>query len=86
MTSTQNKGLFQRAVIMSGIATELYPKVRVPSVRSTLKDAEQAGVEFSASWAYLPWLRRDNWMLNISVTKHSNTKASGEPSSTNNSV
>ena len=31
---------------MSGIATELYPKVRVPSVRSTLRDAEQAGVEF----------------------------------------
>ncbi|MDQ0722699.1 para-nitrobenzyl esterase [Paenibacillus sp. W4I10] len=46
MTSPQNKGLFQRAVIMSGIATELYPKVRVPSVRSTLRDAEQAGVEF----------------------------------------
>lgn len=46
MTSPQNKGLFQRAVIMSGIATELYPKVRVPSVRSTLREAEQEGVEF----------------------------------------
>ncbi|MEK4272365.1 carboxylesterase/lipase family protein [Paenibacillus sp. FSL R7-0026] len=46
MTSPQNKGLFQRAVIMSGVATELYPNVRVPSVRSTLRDAEQAGVEF----------------------------------------
>lgn len=46
MTSPQNKGLFQRAVIMSGMATELYPKVRVPSVRSTLRDAEEAGVAF----------------------------------------
>ncbi|WP_336765333.1 carboxylesterase/lipase family protein [Paenibacillus sp. USHLN196] len=46
MTSPQNKGLFQRAVIMSGMATELYPEVHVPSVRSTLRDAEQAGVEF----------------------------------------
>lgn len=46
MTSPQNKGLFQRAVIMSGIATELYPNVPVPAVRSTLRDAEQKGVEF----------------------------------------
>lgn len=46
MTSPQNKGLFQRAVIMSGIATELYPNVRVPSVRGTLRDAEQKGVDF----------------------------------------
>lgn len=46
MTSPQNKGLFQRAVIMSGIATELYPHVHVPAVRSTLRDAEQKGVEF----------------------------------------
>ncbi len=46
LTSPQNKALFQRAVIMSGIATELYPKVFVPAVRKELKDAEQEGIAF----------------------------------------
>ncbi|MGG0824609.1 carboxylesterase family protein [Paenibacillus turicensis] len=46
MTSPQNKGLFQRAVVMSGIATELYPNVPVPSVKGTLEEAEREGVHF----------------------------------------
>lgn len=46
MTSPQNKGLFQRAVVMSGVATELYPNVPVPSVKGTLEEAEAEGVRF----------------------------------------
>lgn len=46
LTSPQNKGLCQRAVIMSGVVARLYPNVPIPSVRLSLPDAEQAGVAF----------------------------------------
>ena len=46
MTSPRNRGLFQRAVIMSGIAAELYPGNFVPVVKTRLQEAEQAGIDF----------------------------------------
>lgn len=46
LTSPQNEGLFQRAVIMSGIFTPLYPDNPVPPQHRTLKDAEEEGAAF----------------------------------------
>ncbi|MEK5253739.1 carboxylesterase family protein [Paenibacillus sp. FSL F4-0125] len=46
LTSPQNAGLFQRAVIMSGIITPLYPNNPVPPRSLTFKDAEEDGAAF----------------------------------------
>jgi len=46
LTSPQNEGLFQRAIIQSGIFTKLYPGTLMPPLRSHLTEAEQDGVEF----------------------------------------
>lgn len=46
LTSPQNEGLFQRAVIMSGIFNQLYPNSPVPPHNRTLKEAEEDGVAF----------------------------------------
>jgi para-nitrobenzyl esterase len=46
LTSPQNEGLFQKAIIESGIVTLLYPFSRVPGTRQNLADAEQEGVKF----------------------------------------
>lgn len=46
LTSPQNEGLFQRAIIQSGIITELYPGNRMPGVKRILSEAEQVGVKF----------------------------------------
>lgn len=46
LTSPQNKGLFQKAIVQSGIFTELYPGTRIPPLRSHLAEAEQDGVKF----------------------------------------
>lgn len=46
LTSPQNEGLFQRAIVQSGIFTGLYP--RTPSLKhmNQLEEAEQAGIKF----------------------------------------
>ncbi len=46
LTSPQNEGLFQKAIIMSGMITPLYPNNRMPHMRKSLTDAEQMGVDF----------------------------------------
>jgi para-nitrobenzyl esterase len=46
ITSPQNEGLFQRAIVQSGVITSLYAGNRVPGARNTLKEAEQEGVKF----------------------------------------
>jgi para-nitrobenzyl esterase len=46
LTSPQNEGLFQRAIIQSGIFSPLYPGSRFPRGRRNLADAEQDGVNF----------------------------------------
>ncbi|MGO4695758.1 carboxylesterase/lipase family protein [Paenibacillus sp. 2TAB26] len=46
LTSPQNEGLFQRAIIQSGIFTPLYPGNLMPLLRSSLAEAEQDGVRF----------------------------------------
>lgn len=46
LTSPQNEGLFQRAIIQSGLIAPLYPGNRVPMVGMTLKEAEQEGKKF----------------------------------------
>lgn len=46
LTSPQNEGLFQRAIIQSGIITPLYPGNRMPFGKVTLKEAEQEGKKF----------------------------------------
>lgn len=46
LASPQNKGLFQRAIIQSGIFTKLYPATPLPKHRSHLTEAEQVGVKF----------------------------------------
>jgi len=47
LTSPQNEeGLFQRAIIQSGIASRVYPGGRFPGYRRTLEEAEQEGVKF----------------------------------------
>ena len=46
LTSPQNEGLFQKAIILSGIIAPLYPGNRTPLVKRTLRDAEREGAEF----------------------------------------
>jgi len=46
LTSPQNEGLFQRAIIQSGIFTNLYPGTLMPALRNHLEEAEQDGVHF----------------------------------------
>jgi len=46
LASPQNEGLFQRAIIQSGIFTKLYPGTLLPEHRSHLAEAEQDGVKF----------------------------------------
>lgn len=46
LTSPQNEGLFQRAIIQSGMFAPVYPGNRRPPRGFSLEDAEQAGVEF----------------------------------------
>ncbi|MEK3876833.1 carboxylesterase/lipase family protein [Paenibacillus sp. FSL M7-0420] len=46
LTSPQNEGLFQRAIVESGIFTDLYPGTLLPPLRGTLQEAEQDGIEF----------------------------------------
>lgn len=53
LTSPQNEGLFQKAIVQSGIFTALYPGTRMPALRSHLTEAEQDGVEFLSISAYL---------------------------------
>lgn len=46
LTSPKNEGLFQRAIVQSGIMTKLYPNNRVPGARTSLKEAEEDGIKF----------------------------------------
>ncbi|UQZ36131.1 carboxylesterase [Paenibacillus sp. PK3_47] len=46
LTSPQNEGLFQRAIVESGIFTNLYPGTPMPGLRNSLEEAEQDGVRF----------------------------------------
>jgi para-nitrobenzyl esterase len=46
ITSPQNEGLFQRAIIESGIITGLYPSKRMPGSGCNLEEAEKDGVKF----------------------------------------
>ncbi len=46
LASPQNDGLFQKAIIQSGIITMIYPGNRVPGIKHTFAEAEQCGVEF----------------------------------------
>ncbi len=46
LTSPQNEGLFQRAVVMSGVFTPLYPGNSMPLLDRTLRQAEAEGAAF----------------------------------------
>jgi len=46
LTSPQNEGLFQKAIIQSGIITKLYPGNPLPGVKLSLAEVEQEGVKF----------------------------------------
>lgn len=46
LTSPQNEGLFQKAIIQSGLITELYPGNFVPLIKRTLENEEQEGSKF----------------------------------------
>lgn len=46
LTSPQNEGLCQRAIIQSGIFNILYPSSRMPGFGLNLAEAEQEGVKF----------------------------------------
>ncbi len=46
LTSPQNEGLFQRAVVESGVSANVYPTKRQFGRVPSLKDAEQTGVRF----------------------------------------
>ena len=48
LTSPQNEGLCQRAIIQSGLFAPVYPNNRKPPRGFSLQEAEQAGVEFFA--------------------------------------
>lgn len=46
LTSPQNEGLFNRAIIQSGLFAPLYPNNRIPQVGVSLDEVEQEGVKF----------------------------------------
>ncbi len=46
ITSPKNKGLFQRAIILSGVFAPLYPNNRLPRLNISLNEAEQEGIKF----------------------------------------
>lgn len=46
LTSPQNEGLFQRAIVQSGLFVELYPGNPMPKFLRSLAEAEQEGVDF----------------------------------------
>lgn len=46
LTSPQNEGLFNKAIIESGIITDLYPDNFFPFIKCNLQEAEQNGVRF----------------------------------------
>ncbi|NMB20417.1 MAG: carboxylesterase family protein [Firmicutes bacterium] len=46
LTSPQNEGLCQKAIIQSGMFAPVYPNNRTPPWGFSLEDAERAGVEF----------------------------------------
>ncbi len=46
LTSPQNEGLFQKAIVESGIFTKLYPNNPMPFVRRDLSEAEREGQKF----------------------------------------
>ena len=46
LTSPQNEGLFQRAIIQSGIYKEVYPSTGRPRFHISLEEAEQEGIKF----------------------------------------
>jgi para-nitrobenzyl esterase len=46
LASPQNEGLFQRAIIDSGMIVPLYPGTPMPGARLNLKEAEQEGRKF----------------------------------------
>lgn len=46
LASPQNEGLFQRAIVQSGVFTKLYPGARAPRFLRSLAEAEQDGVRF----------------------------------------
>lgn len=48
LTSPQNEGLCQRAIIQSGMFTPVYPGNRMPPWGLSLQEAEKEGVEFFA--------------------------------------
>ncbi len=48
LTSPQNDGLFQKAIIQSGIFQRVYPGGRFPGMRVTLEQAEREGEKFFA--------------------------------------
>lgn len=80
LTSPQNEGLFQRAIIQSGIFTPLYPGNLMPLLRSSLAEAEQDGVKFLSISVYPRLQKRGSWMRCISATRRWSTMDSGAPS------
>lgn len=46
LTSPQNEGLFQRAIVQSGVLTSLYPGAGMPKFWKGLAEAEQEGIKF----------------------------------------
>lgn len=46
LTSHQNEGLFQRAIIQSGMFAPVYGRRRSPLLGTGLAEAEQKGIEF----------------------------------------
>jgi para-nitrobenzyl esterase len=46
LASPQNEGLFQRAIVQSGVYTNVYPGSRMPKFLNSLAEAEQEGIKF----------------------------------------
>lgn len=46
LTSPQNSELFQRAIVQSGLFTQLYPNAGMPRFLRTLEEAEKEGIQF----------------------------------------
>ena len=70
LTSPQNEGLCQRAIIQSGMFAPVYPDNRRPPRGYKPNSAEQAALSSLITWECLLWRKPGSSMLSSSGTKH----------------
>lgn len=85
LTSPQNEGLFQRAIVESGIFTDLYPGTLLPPLRGHCRRQSRMASSSSSTWVYPHLRKRGSWMRSICGTRQWRLAGSGAPLRTRSS-